>query len=170
MEKVCARCKEAKPVSEFNKCSGAKDGLNWYCKQCARTASRLYKQNHKERHRLQSRIYWDARRHRLWAINTIRHHKKKHDVRITKDELTALAQKVVKCPLCKIKLRWKRDEESGRIVPNSPTLDRVDNGDVITLKDAMIICYRCNSSKGARTLKEFKRYCMRISQLNIAAL
>lgn len=32
--KVCARCKEAKPISEFHKNSRNSDGLHSYCKDC----------------------------------------------------------------------------------------------------------------------------------------
>jgi len=170
MDKVCAKCKVGKPRTEFNKCSGAKDGLNWYCKLCAQAASRINKRKHQEKYRLQNRDYWDKRRHRLWAVHTLRHHRKKYDVQLSKDELTSMALKAKVCPLCKVKLRWDRDESSGRIVPNSPTLDRVDNGERITASDVMILCYRCNSSKGARTLEGFQRYCTRISKLNLRNL
>ncbi len=34
MEKKCTRCGEIKDVSEFNKCSKAKDGLDYWCRKC----------------------------------------------------------------------------------------------------------------------------------------
>ena len=37
--KVCNKCGRELPVSEFNKCSGSKDGLQWYCRDCSRTAN-----------------------------------------------------------------------------------------------------------------------------------
>lgn len=33
-EKVCVRCKESKPLSEFSKDRRSKDGLNCYCRAC----------------------------------------------------------------------------------------------------------------------------------------
>ena len=32
--KVCTKCKEHKPLSEFNKHKTMKDGLNYQCKSC----------------------------------------------------------------------------------------------------------------------------------------
>ena len=36
MSKACSRCKEDKPLSEYGKHRGRKDGLHYYCRQCAR--------------------------------------------------------------------------------------------------------------------------------------
>lgn len=44
--KVCSRCKETKPVSEFGKSSKAKDGLQWHCRTCK---SELHRLNHDAR-------------------------------------------------------------------------------------------------------------------------
>lgn len=32
--KLCCRCKNQVPLSDFNKCSSAKDGLDYSCKPC----------------------------------------------------------------------------------------------------------------------------------------
>lgn len=32
--KICSRCKESKPESDFGKSSKAKDGLQWHCRPC----------------------------------------------------------------------------------------------------------------------------------------
>lgn len=34
MTKICSRCKDAKPLNQFNKHKGSKDGLQWECKAC----------------------------------------------------------------------------------------------------------------------------------------
>lgn len=34
MMKLCNKCKESKPVSEFGKSRSAKDGLYYWCKSC----------------------------------------------------------------------------------------------------------------------------------------
>lgn len=33
-EKICSRCGESKPYSEFHKCKSKKDGYNFHCKKC----------------------------------------------------------------------------------------------------------------------------------------
>jgi len=39
--KTCTHCKLTKPLTEFNKRSGQKDGLNYRCRSCANAATRL---------------------------------------------------------------------------------------------------------------------------------
>ena len=46
--------------------------------------------------------------------------------------------------------------------PNSPTLDRINNENVITNENIWIICSRCNATKLDRTLSEFIDYCQYI--------
>ena len=46
---------------------------------------------------------------------------------------------------------------------NSPTLDRVNNENILTLDNTWIICSRCNATKHNRTMKEFINYCTMIS-------
>ena len=43
MNKRCSGCKQSKDVSEFTKNSHAKDGLNWYCRDCVRDRHKGYK-------------------------------------------------------------------------------------------------------------------------------
>lgn len=47
--KRCTKCGLEKPESEFGKCSRAKDGLSWWCKECRRTYSRKWFNDNKER-------------------------------------------------------------------------------------------------------------------------
>lgn len=41
--KVCCRCKVKKTLEKFNKCSLAKDGLNYSCKTCVCEKHQLYR-------------------------------------------------------------------------------------------------------------------------------
>ena len=38
MTKVCSKCKVAQPLTNFHKDSSKADGLNWWCKTCAKSA------------------------------------------------------------------------------------------------------------------------------------
>lgn len=41
-EKICSKCKETKPISEFYKDFPTPDGMSYLCKNCAREARRAY--------------------------------------------------------------------------------------------------------------------------------
>src|SRR6202011_4283565 len=45
--KRCCRCRDEKPLSEFNRDSGARDGLNARCKPCHRETSLAWKTSDK---------------------------------------------------------------------------------------------------------------------------
>jgi len=47
--KVCTKCEEGKSVSEFGKDRSSGDGLNYYCKECARIKSKEWVDNNTER-------------------------------------------------------------------------------------------------------------------------
>ena len=53
-EKVCVRCKESKPLTEFSKDRRNKDGLNKYCRACKKfynDAQREYRQEYMKTYR-----------------------------------------------------------------------------------------------------------------------
>ena len=43
MDRVCFKCKNSKPVSDFSKAKGAKDGLHTYCKECCKLLASDYR-------------------------------------------------------------------------------------------------------------------------------
>ena len=145
--KWCPKCKTEKFLSEFYKNKSRKDGLQSQCKQCRTTLNAA----------------WRATTpHRCWAMATLSCHKYcGFKIDITLDELDALATVTTRCqmPGCGCKLDWSRGTKDGKVRPNSPTLDRINNEDVITKDNIQILCYRCNTSKGPRTMIEFVDYC-----------
>jgi len=58
--KQCGRCKATKPVEEFHRCSSAKDGLYWMCKECAREKGRQYYQANKAKVDARARVWVKA--------------------------------------------------------------------------------------------------------------
>ena len=60
--KVCSRCGKTKPLSEFNKDSSAKDGLQHWCRQCQKEydAERApkYREKNREEIRARNRVYY----------------------------------------------------------------------------------------------------------------
>jgi hypothetical protein len=55
--KVCRKCKKEKDLCDFNKSKERKDGHKIYCKECTRADRRVYRLNHLEKEREQSRIH-----------------------------------------------------------------------------------------------------------------
>lgn len=90
--KVCSKCKEEKPLSEFTKNKASKDGHFTQCKQCKRSianAKRLanvdsmrkrdreYRANNKEAKALSDKKYREANKEKLAAQKVIYHAKNK---------------------------------------------------------------------------------------------
>lgn len=86
--------------------------------------------------------------HRSWAWATIGNHRTKgHIIEIDIDELCYLAQHATSCPYCGAKFDWSRSGGRGGH-KNSPTLDRLENSMVVSIKNVQIICLTCNRKKG----------------------
>lgn len=47
--KVCSKCRQELPTSEFNKCSASKDGFHSYCKPCQSAAAKLSAERRKKK-------------------------------------------------------------------------------------------------------------------------
>jgi 5-methylcytosine-specific restriction endonuclease McrA len=52
--------------------------------------------------------------------------------------------------------------ERGHIHSDSPTIDRVNNGNELNINNVQIICRDCNLSKGTKSHDEFVLYCRAI--------
>ena len=57
--KYCYRCKETKPITEFNKDRSKKDGHNDECRVCRAASKKIYRQKYK------SKILEDKRQYRV---------------------------------------------------------------------------------------------------------
>lgn len=58
--KICSKCGEILPLSEFSKCKSSKDGLQYWCKDCQKALKKEYYQNHRE-NELKKRAEWRAK-------------------------------------------------------------------------------------------------------------
>lgn len=98
------------------------------------------------------------------AIGTIQSHRRRgNKMLITVEWLEKLAHKTEECPICKVKLAWNEKINNSQLT-NSPSLDRLNNGNTLSKNNVWIICTVCNITKGARTMKQFIRYCNLISK------
>ena len=144
--KRCSKCGEVKPINEFHKNKANKDGHRYSCKIC------LFEHKRK---RMSKNPY------KFWVNNTLRKHKHKgFKVNISRDELIEIAKNTTNCPFCGCKLEWSYGKGASK---NSPTLDRINNEGVLTLKNTQILCRRCNGIKQEKSMQEFIEYCTIIS-------
>ena len=179
--KICSKCKLELPLIKFSRNNSAKNGLSSYCKDCARVyhkslytrdkerinkkAKQYYINNKDEMNKYHSKYYRDNI-YRIWARNTIKHHKKKDIIiNITLDDLTKLAKQVSHCYICKCELDWSSGKKNGVSNNSSPSCDRTNNERDININNIQIICRLCNTTKGPRTMDQFKLYCKLVTEL-----
>jgi len=97
---------------------------------------------------------------RRWTTDTLRSHRRRgYAVLATVDEIYKKALATKKCRYCGVGLKFIHGL-GFRI--DAPSLDRINNGKVITKDNSQIICKCCNALKGARTHKEFIDYCGKV--------
>ncbi len=158
--KQCSKCKEFKKVEEFHRDSCKSDGLYSQCKECAVGSAKRWYTNNREWKCVSVRQWRVNNPKRYWAKATLDNHRRKgFEVNITIDALTDLAKNTKTCSLCGCELNWSYGTKNGHSQPNSPSLDRIDNTNTLTLDNIQIICNRCNATKFDRSMKEFVDYC-----------
>jgi hypothetical protein len=95
--------------------------------------------------------------HRRRASATIGSHQRKGiNVLITLPEMVELFETTTHCSICGCKLQRKLGYG---LKPNSPSLDRKDNGKDLSIDNVWIICNRCNTVKQNLTMKELYKWC-----------
>lgn len=67
--KTCKKCGKAKPLAEFERAEGTRDGHRGSCKSCRADYGRRYREANGERLRQKKRKYYAANRDRIRAVN-----------------------------------------------------------------------------------------------------
>lgn len=173
--KICSTCKKEKPIIEFHKNKSKWDGLSTDCKQCGcKRALNYYHKNKEkcnERHRIwvknnrnkikEGRKKWKKENfRRVWCYGSLQNHKDKFKINITIKDLYKMVKNTKNCVICGCKLDWNYGTGLNK---NTPSLDRTNNENVLTLENIQIICFRCNATKQDRTMKEFTDYCKMVA-------
>lgn len=65
--KQCRRCGEVKPLEAFGKNKSKKDGLHYYCRECAAAYAKAYCEQNPARARAQRKAYYEANKERCQA-------------------------------------------------------------------------------------------------------
>ena len=128
IDKECSKCNELKFLTEFGKHKGNKDGLTYYCKECI--SNRNLKFNKSIAGQWRYRKYDAARKER--------------EFQITQDQYQEIVTNPKGCYLC-----GDTAVQLG--------VDRIDNSKGYTVDNIAPCCSPCNTSKGTKTLQEWKR-------------
>ena len=158
--KVCTRCKEHKPLSEFFKNKNFKDGFQFHCKSCAR----VYYEN------VCPFKKWFKSKLTRTKSNGIEFTIEPEDIPGVKIRETLTigtnARKYTSweaveypkvCPVLGLKLDWGMNGRQ----PNSPSLDRIDSTKWYIPGNVMMMSDLANKMKQNATpeqLKQFSRY------------
>lgn len=161
-KKTCGRCKHSKPVTDFHKRGGGRPGLQSWCKQCVKEASKspdrvakrneYYQQNkykwvrnrNKFRDKDHLRLAWlnlKSRVNRTEGVN----------LTLTYDDFVRLMS-VTNCPICGVKMLEKGSH--GRNDADMKTVDRIQAGGDYSPENCVCICKRCNQIKNDGTAEE----------------
>lgn len=165
----CRKCNKIKEDTEF---PTHKDGRPRYtCKDCTKIVNRQSNARRKslnpELYKIQrnnsNKKYLTTKPFRRWAQVTIHSHRKRgFEVNITIPSLANKAKITTHCLYCGSTLDFNRyiDKKSY----NRPTLDRINNENIMTLENTQIICLTCNLAKGQMTHNEFINHCKSIAR------
>jgi len=177
--KACTKCGEVKSFDDFHKDKNYKDNRTGWCKECTREQHREhYKQNKSEVLKKQ-KVYYENNKQKIlkrmgayqkkhlrefWVTGTLHSHKHSgKKICISRKELLSFVYDSKTCEICGCNLNWTSKGKKGRLVNNSPTLDRINNEDFLAPHNVQIVCHSCNTRKHIGTMKEFVDYCKMIA-------
>lgn len=125
--KICCRCKKEKPLSEFNRKSSNKDGLERYCKECHREKNRNHYVANKETYKESARKF-------------------KHQKREWYQEL----KQTLKCESCGEDKHWRlsfhhKDDNKEDSVSQMVIKNRSKEIILEEIEKCQVLCHNCHS-------------------------
>jgi 5-methylcytosine-specific restriction endonuclease McrA len=158
----CKQCKKEKSSDEFYK-----SDIN-VCKSCRKDISR-HNYTIRKNEDL-SFTQTSTERHKKWRnkyplyswIHTSRdkHKRNGYIITFTSKEFVEKFKHITNCPYCGINLDFTPN--SLKQLCNRPTLDRINNENIMTLENVQILCHTCNTAKGSMPHKIFINYIKKI--------
>ncbi len=163
LEKQCPKCKQIFPVEMFNKNKSKSDGLSSNCRNCDNKRGRN----------------WYADAGKQWTKD----YEKANPVLVMTKKLICLARQRAKeknlpfdidldyvrsmvgenaefashCPVLKMPLEWSRHRgNGGKVLPNSPSIDRIDPARGYIKENIWVISHRANQIKSDASHEELK--------------
>jgi hypothetical protein len=151
--RICPRCQEDKPASEYNKKGRYKSGLETYCKEC-----RL-----KDQHRINSTL----RGYITNKISSTRRNSKKlnREFSITiQDVLEMWIKQGGKCYYSGMPMEHHASGSVHTRNPSCLTIDRIDSSLGYTIDNVVLCCWIVNRMKNDLTVRQFIELCTLVSQ------
>jgi hypothetical protein len=131
--KVCTKCQERKPITDYHNSKRSKDGLFWHCKICCRKRHTDWAENNRE-HMKEYRQNWNDQNPEYGRRYTLQ----KYD--LTVDQYNnMLTEQVGVCKIC-----GQPETSVSRGALRSLSVDHCHD----TGKVRGLLCYRCNTSIG----------------------
>jgi len=178
--KICTKCGEEKSFDDFHRDKNYKNNRTCWCKECTREQHREHYKQNRDRVIAEQKIYYSNNKEKIlkrnrsyqlkhpretWTTGTLHSHAKKYKIYISREELLSFVYDTDSCEICDCKLDWIRGKgKKGRLMRNSPTLDRMDNKNFLAPHNVQIVCAACNTLKHTKTMAEFIDYCKMIAE------
>jgi hypothetical protein len=153
--KLCNECNQTLPIEMFSKNRSHSDGHESSCKVCRRKKIKAWHHENPDK----CKGYGERRGiFKAYAYQALANKRaaKKYEISLTVDELTEMATITEVCPICGATLDYSF--RKGKILDNSPSLDRKDNSLVVSKNNCWIVCHQCNRTKSNRSVDEFVAY------------
>ena len=144
--KSCARCGEIKDVSLFFKHNETSDGWHSWCKDCCKEGNK--RSIEKKYSSFDGRITTFLRSCKVSAT------KRKNEFSLTKSDLTEMWE--LQGGLC---CYTGIEMTTQPALPNSVSVERIDNNVGYARENTVLVCNRINSMKSAMTGEEFFNFC-----------
>lgn len=169
--KICSKCKQSKPLSEFYRDKQKRDKLTSSCKQCAEVMGKIYRDKvqedntlrqirnnyHRQYRRLnirKQREYYKLKQREYNKTPKGKYYNKRSIAKrlgikfdISRQEFVDWfnRQKPLGCYYCNADLEFI---EQGNKTMGGITIDRKNNDNGYTLENICLSCRRCNTIKG----------------------
>lgn len=179
LEKQCSQCKQMLPVGDFFKNKRLSDGLRSYCKKCAAQSKKRWLENGGKEKSRQVRKQW----YKNGGKEKMQSYVKANPVKVITSNLLKGARRRAKekslpfdidldyvrsivgenaelashCPVFGFALDWScQRNNGGKVLPNSPSIDRIDPERGYVKGNIKIISFRANQIKSDASHEELK--------------
>lgn len=176
--KKCGRCKIVFPSIFFGKNKSRKDGLTDHCKFCIQKFNKKVKKKHEQKIKANAQIYRDTHKEEkaikakedyefektikpakvMWRW--IRNRARKTGMEFSITEKDIVIPEV--CPVLGIPLFCGK----GYAIPNSPSLDRIDNTKGYIPGNVVVVSYKANWAKNDCSIDELEKILNFYKRLN----
>lgn len=147
--KLCTKCGESKPFSEYYKAANTKDKFYAYCKTCCSARGKLYTKNNKVKINKHNQ-----KPHRRYNVLVNAANQRNISVKITKSQYIQYCEQHTNCFYC--------DKSMEGLTGGG--LNRVDRTKPYSISNVKRCCGECNTMMGDLTKEEFVKRAYKIAR------